>query len=147
MIYCNMTDCAYRKKLDEPHKRDSMIPVTYDGVCGLDNIILTREDFLSAGRNRNLVATCDYYTEIGEDGWEHTYELNVPSDRMCGLTECANQVDGLCEKSNRAKDGDIYVTPTKVWEGNEEQVVPACTSKAVTLMSLGRKDWSQYPKR
>ena len=36
MIYCNMTDCYFRKDLEEPHKRDSMIPVTYTGYCGLD---------------------------------------------------------------------------------------------------------------
>ena len=140
MIYCNMVKCNWRDELEEPHERDSMIPVEYTGTCRLGAIKLNRMDFLSAGRNRNLVAVCDDFTEENVKGTLH-------DDILCGLNECASNEDGVCDNANRSRHKDIYITPSKIFYNNTEGIFPVCTSKSRTLKDLGRKDWSQYPKR
>ena len=64
-IYCNMTECAFREELEEPHKRDSLIPVTYTGKCSLSGIVQKNREFLSAGRYKRVEAICNSFLPEG----------------------------------------------------------------------------------
>lgn len=136
MIYCNMTECAFRKELEEPHKRDSMIPVTYTGYCGLSGIVQKKREFLSNGRYKRVEAICNSFLPEGGDKVTKIYKDII----ACDSIDCSYNVDGLCGKE------DIYVTPENMYHGNDKEVLPVCTSKS-SNRAEAKINIFQYPKR
>ena len=140
-IYCNVTDCVFRDELKKPHKRDSLIPALYTGVCSLPGVDMQKIDALSPGRIRRVEAVCNTYSTVETDA---TY---VMEDIICDMKECFSNEDGICNRAEKNRNPDIYVSKEVVYEKNEKKEYPICSSKNRTLQDLGRMDFSRYPKR
>ena len=149
MIYCNVTDCKFRNELAEPHKRDSMIPVTYTGYCMLapGHVEMRKREFVSKQATRRVEAICETYSKKDDELIPFEHEERMEGRIACDFHECwSNRDSGYCERDKYTNKEDIYVSPDKMYYGNEEGIFPVCTSKSQQHFA-GHRDWSQYPKR
>jgi len=140
-VYCNISECGFNQKLEEPHQRKygvGYVPIgnmsQYSGKCVFD-VIRIRTSTVQTSQTKHIVPVCDTFSE------DETALSVLEGEHMVAFCD-----ERRCLHFDKDKGcmlpADVYVGWHTVVSLGEKTRYPVCTSFSNRGIS-GHIDWSK----